>query len=134
MTAVVASYLEGGAPLVVIKHPFDEYFDPILFYLRRHVQLVPSQIEELPCDPSTVYLTKSSWLAEEGNRFPGTVTLLQTISEIGDVRKGDRRRELSLFKCAPVTREAAPGVQTVLFRFKTEFPRNSHHSRCSACS
>ena len=40
MAGTVLSFVREGEQLVVIKGHFDEYFDPILFYVRRRVALV----------------------------------------------------------------------------------------------
>lgn len=86
----------------VIKAPRDEYFDPILFYIRREVEIVGASDNRMLCADRRVYLTRARWLAENRNRFQGEVVEVQRLRERFATITDDNRRELVVFRCFPM--------------------------------
>lgn len=90
--AVLIANTVGAAPLTVLKGPYDEYFDPLFFYLYRQVS-----ISETRANCSGFYLVKLEELEERGGRAD------EIVRRIGEVPKrfGDRlKRELVLGMCS----------------------------------
>ena len=86
----------------VIKGPRDEYFDPILFYIRREVEIVEAADQRMLCADRRVYLTRARWLAENKTRFQGEVVEVQRLRERFATITDDTRRELVVFRCFPM--------------------------------
>jgi hypothetical protein len=103
----VATLVPSNAALAVVKDPFEEYFDPILFYLRRDVTLVDVNRSDLPCAEATVYLARSFVLDAALPRFPGRVTVIRSLREFGDEVSGNRSREITAFTCDPLASNEA---------------------------
>lgn len=99
MTAEWLDYARGSENLVVIKDRFDEYFDPILFYVRRDVEVLDSEARSIGCDPRKVYLTRRSWIETDRHRFQGSLIDLRTLRAELASRKGDGTRDLVAFRC-----------------------------------
>jgi hypothetical protein len=88
--------------LTVIKNPFDEYFDPILFYVHRKVHVIRDDLGTPPCAEQRLYLARRQWMQEASERLQGRVTEVATLREIGSMLKEGDRRELVIFRCQPV--------------------------------
>ena len=105
MAGTVLSFVRDGEQLVVIKGHFDEYFDPILFYVRRSVALEDLQAEQLPCENGKVYLVREAALAGVEEKMQGKVVRLGVVREFADavanVKKFDR--DIIVFRCEPAT-------------------------------
>jgi len=97
-----------GDRLAVFKHQFDEYFDPILFYVRRPVELLSLDSFSRECDPGTVYAGKRSWLDAHEDLFRGDIIRIVTLRERFLARRGDSQRDLVFFRCSKYRREDAP--------------------------
>ena len=99
---MAAQWLEYGRDaekLVVIKGCFDEYFDPILFYVRRDVEISDAEASHVPCDPKKVYLTRRSWLESDRQKFQGTLRDLKVLRGEAATLSGDSSRDLVAFRC-----------------------------------
>jgi 4-amino-4-deoxy-L-arabinose transferase-like glycosyltransferase len=92
--------------LAVFKHPFDEYFDPILFYVRRSVDLLSLDSFSRECNPSTVYAAKRSWLDAHDELFKGDIIRIVTLRERLLARRSDSSRDLVFFRCSALGRGA----------------------------
>ncbi len=101
-----AEWLARAQPtdeLTVIKGPFDEYFDPILWYVHRKVHVQRDDPAVMPCSEQRLYLARRAWLGKAVGVIHGRVTEVSTLRELGSsVRQGDER-ELVIFRCQPLT-------------------------------
>jgi hypothetical protein len=95
-----------GDELAVLKQPFDEYFDPLLFYVRRPVRLVTLESAPNECRPATVYATKRTWLDAHEQLFPGSIVRVATVRERGNAYKGRADRDIVFFRCSTLGLEA----------------------------
>ena len=102
MARQVTALRSGAAQLVVIKDRFDEYFDPILFYIGAPVVVHPAEFEEFRCNPGAVYFTHTAWLTELISQRGGSdIVLLGVVREaLKDAAPGRKRREVSIFRCS----------------------------------
>lgn len=99
MAAQWVSVSEPGEKLAVVKDTFDEYFDPMLFYVRREVAVLQSDAKRLTCDPNLVYLARREWLTARIGDFEGRVTEVRTLKE-RKASVGKRAPELVAFRCS----------------------------------
>lgn len=99
-----AEWLAQARPtdeLTVIKDPFDEYFDPILFYVHRKVHVLRDDLGTPPCDEQRLYLARRQWMADASELLQGRVTEVGTLREIARVVEQGDQRELVIFRCQP---------------------------------
>jgi 4-amino-4-deoxy-L-arabinose transferase-like glycosyltransferase len=89
-----------GDELALLKHQFDEYFDPMLFYVRRPVRLVPLESGPSECRAATVYATKRAWLDAHEQLFSGSIVRVATVRERGSAYKGREDRDVVFFRCS----------------------------------
>jgi len=89
-----------GEELAVFKNQFDEYFDPMLFYVRRPVRLVPLEAVSEECRPRTVYAARRPWLEAHEQVFPGVVVRILTLRERLQAGKERPDRDIVLFRCS----------------------------------
>jgi 4-amino-4-deoxy-L-arabinose transferase-like glycosyltransferase len=99
ITAQWVAYAGGGTQLAVIKDSFDEYFDPIFFYIRRNVSIIQADAPQISCVPETVYLARRAWLESEGGRFRGTLVDLKVLREEKAALSENTSRDLIAFRC-----------------------------------
>ncbi|RMG44395.1 MAG: phospholipid carrier-dependent glycosyltransferase [Candidatus Dadabacteria bacterium] len=86
--------LAGQSPIYLYKHPRDEFFDPILYYLNRPVKIA-SAAEELPAGPGTLILVRKSLLKRvAGHNWK----ILYRYQPIHDITKGRTDRILLLVR------------------------------------
>ncbi len=85
--------------LVVIKHPFDEYFDPMLFYVRRPVRVVSSELQSFTCRPGAVYLARRQWIDLRRQALELSITRGVVIRERLLASTNDDRRDIVAFRC-----------------------------------
>lgn len=85
--------------LAVFKHPFDEYFDPILYYVHRPVEILPLEAVASECKPAKVYAAKREWLDAHQRVFRGTIVRVLTVRERLLSHKGDPSRDVVFFRC-----------------------------------
>lgn len=102
--------------LAVIKGTFDEYFDPIFFYIRRDVAILDANAPFIVCEPDTRYLTRRSWVESEARKFRGTLVDLKTLREEKAAVSGNASRDLVSFRCikdgsAPADPYAGSGLR-----------------------
>lgn len=88
--------------LTVIKESTDEYFDPILFYIRREANIIGASDQNIPCMDHSVYLTRAHWLEQNKVRIQGEIVEVRRLREFLATVRGDNRRELVIFRCFPV--------------------------------
>ncbi len=100
MSATWLATVAEGDELAVFKNRFDEYFDPILFYVRRPVRLVALEEVAQECQPRTVYAARRSWLDAHEQVFAGVVVRIVTIRERLQAQKESSERDLVLFRCS----------------------------------
>jgi 4-amino-4-deoxy-L-arabinose transferase-like glycosyltransferase len=101
MSAQLLAQARPMDELTVIKGPFDEYFDPILWYVHRRVHVFRDDLDEAPCAEQRLYLARRQWLDKEPERLQGRVTELGVLRERGSAIKEDSERELVFFRCQP---------------------------------
>ncbi len=85
--------------LAVFKHPFDEYFDPLLYYVHRPVTILPLEAVDKECKPHTVYAAKSGWFNAHQGVFKGNVVRVFTARERLLAEKEDSSRDIVFFRC-----------------------------------
>lgn len=104
--------------LAVLKQPFDEYFDPLLFYVRRPVRIIPLESAPDECRDATVYATKSAWLDAHEQLFAGSIVRVATVRERGSTYKVKADRDIVFFRCSMVAaqgEQASPLLQDARF-------------------
>lgn len=99
MSATWLQTIGQGEELAVLKHPKDEYFDPMLFYVRRPVRLIDIESAPFECRPRTVYATKRSWLDAHEALFPRPLIRVARIGERLQLKAGRSERAVVLFRC-----------------------------------
>jgi 4-amino-4-deoxy-L-arabinose transferase-like glycosyltransferase len=121
IAAQIHEYNTAGRPLVVIKrNNYEEYFDPILYYLASPVRVVALSSGGFTCNSSEVYFTESSRVSELA------VQAGQQIAVIGVLREGTEhdlglsgavqkaKHEIAVFRChesgSSLGREGAQGL------------------------
>jgi hypothetical protein len=111
--AVIKSYWKGfdvisstwlattvpGDRLALFKYSYDEYFDPILFYVRRPVRLISPESVGEECESSTVYASRRSWLDAHEELFPAPIVRIVTARERLQSVRGTHEQELVFFRC-----------------------------------
>jgi len=101
MAALVGDRVSINQQLVVIKDQYDEYFDPIIFYFRRPIEIQDQASTTVPCKDSMVYLAHREWLENFEYRLAGKVTVIDVLREFLDAVEERASRELVLFTCVP---------------------------------
>lgn len=108
--------------LTIIKEPTDEYFDPILFYIRQEAEILGSD-QRIPCAAHRVYLSRAQWLAEHKARIDGEVVEVQRLRELFATMKDDNRRELIVFRCFPM-QASQKELQTAMVHSRSYSEKN----------
>lgn len=85
--------------LAVIKHPFDEYFDPILFYVRRPVSLISTEDLVFSCEARMLYAARASWLSEQSGDVFRQIETVGLMRERWLSIKNDTSKDLVFFRC-----------------------------------
>lgn len=88
----IREHVPDPRKLVVVRDVYDEYFDPILFYLRSPVDLHLPDEGTLPCD--TIVLSRQTHLNSRGRKECGETDVLGKFRE---VRSSER--DLVLYGC-----------------------------------
>lgn len=88
-----------GEALVVVKDPFDEYFDPIFYYFKRPVTVIGTSDAMIPCEPNTLYGARLSWIEQNQERFPFKVLKVAVLRERFASMRGDTSRDVLLYRC-----------------------------------
>ena len=106
--------------LAVFKHPFDEYFDPILYYVHRPVTLFPLEAVLSECRPGTVYAAKQAWLNAHEEAFKGDIVRILTVRERLLAQRDDSARDIVFFRCGTYGRggqqSESPMLQDAAYR------------------
>lgn len=94
---------EGSERIVVIKDSFDEYFDPIFFYVHRPIEIVSAQDGINRCSTSTIFVARRSWLEAHPQLIPGTAHRMTTLRELKRAfGSSPRGEDIEVFKCFTV--------------------------------
>jgi len=93
--------------LVVFKQNFDEYFDPILFYVRRPVKPLPLESFASECESRTVYIAKRAWLDAHESLSAGMIVRVMVLREPLLTAHNDEKRDLVVFRCHRGARDDA---------------------------
>ena len=91
--------LTPGDRIAVIKDTYDEYFDPIFFYARRPITILPASEGITRCSNDTIYVAKRSWLQENRHLVPGDIRVVTTLKEIKRAFGKAKGEELDVFRC-----------------------------------
>jgi 4-amino-4-deoxy-L-arabinose transferase-like glycosyltransferase len=105
------SFLSPGEQLAVIKGKFDEYFDPLLWYVHAPVEVLSSEQGGVPCSADKVYLAHLDWLNRSAQMIEGRVVELATVYEHGRRLRGLRDKGMVIFRCVP---QAAPASEQMV--------------------
>jgi len=111
MASVWLSTAQNGEELAVIKHPFDEYFDPMLFYVRRPVRVVSAESESFRCEERVVYAAKRQWLEARREFLQGVISQGMILRERLLAQADDGRRDIVLFRCGADNGDSPSGIQ-----------------------
>ena len=82
-----------------IKDQYDEYFDPILFYLHKPVTILSAATGLAACDPSVVYVARREWFSEFVPHLPGAIRELASLQETMHALNRDGVMEVVVFTC-----------------------------------
>jgi 4-amino-4-deoxy-L-arabinose transferase-like glycosyltransferase len=110
--------------LAVFKHPFDEYFDPILYYVHRPVEILPFEAVSSECEPAKVYAAKRQWLDAHQGVFRGSVVRVLTVRERLLAHKNDASRDVVFFRCGTFG-ESSGGFESPRMHDVVDTLRNS---------
>lgn len=123
MAAQIQEYNAAGRPLVVLKrNNYEEYFDPILYYLATPVRVVALSSGGFTCNSSEVYFTESSRLSELALPAGQQIAVIGVLREGRDsdlnARSGVQpaKHEIAVFRCHDTGRSVgSEGAQGMLF-------------------
>ena len=82
-----------------IKDQYDEYFDPILFYLHKPVTILSAATGLAACDPSVVYVARREWFSNFMPHLPGVIRELASLQETMHALNRDGVMEVVVFTC-----------------------------------
>ncbi len=119
MSQVWKSTAVADEDFVVVKEPYDEYYDPILFYMGREVALIQSPEDPRFCMNGTVYLARRRWLELNQVMIHGSVIEVTRLRERLASLRNDTTRELVVFRCRP-SAHASEALQTAAVLAKNE--------------
>lgn len=103
--------ITGGSPIAVYKRAFDEYLDPVLYYLGRPVQILTPRSGSIPC--SGYLLGRESFLRKAFGDLDGRGELVEQFSEASRSLDGadhgaNNGKRLALFRCLVPVLETNP--------------------------
>ncbi|MEY4700061.1 MAG: undecaprenyl phosphate-alpha-4-amino-4-deoxy-L-arabinose arabinosyl transferase, partial [Pseudomonadota bacterium] len=93
------SAARDGDQLAVVKHPFDEYFDPMLYYVRRSVRVVSTEGAAFRCEPRTVYVAKREWIESQHESLRKSITRGTILRERMLAQLDKPTRDVVMFTC-----------------------------------
>jgi 4-amino-4-deoxy-L-arabinose transferase-like glycosyltransferase len=99
MAYVWLSAAREGEQLAVVKHPFDEYFDPMLYYVRRSVRVVSTEADAFRCEPRTVYVAKREWIESRHDSLRNLITRGTILRERLLAQSDSASRDIVMFRC-----------------------------------
>lgn len=101
MSTAWLAELKESEQLTVLKGQFDEYFDPILWYVHRRVDVIRLDRGVPPCSAARLYLAHRGWFDEHARLLHGEVTPVGSLRELGNGAKSAQGRDLVIFRCTP---------------------------------
>lgn len=99
MSIEIATRLEPHDEVVLLKTPYNEYFDPFLFYLGRAVRIAPPIRSSIVCDGKTRHVARSDWFSNLEAEPTLPVREIHTAYQTYDAMIGRRDRGIVLFEC-----------------------------------
>lgn len=108
MAAAVRERLAPGDDVVVLKTPYDEYFDPFMFYLGRPVRILPPEVGSIDCQGGSRYLGRADWFSNLAGGGAGQVREITTVYQTYDETIGRRDRGIVLFECVATPASTTP--------------------------
>lgn len=94
---------DASERVAVVKSPYDEYFDPIFFYLHQEARIVAADKFDLDCNGP--FLAHRRWferLLRERGPSDLRIEVVRRFRQVPDVVLDNDERELVLFRCYPV--------------------------------
>lgn len=114
MTEQLLLVATSGERIVVIKDPFDEYFDPIFYYAHRPIEIATSEDGIDRCGSSTVYVARRSWLEAHPERVPGVTQRVTTLRELKRAfGKSERGEDIEVFRCFSREQRKPPATEAL---------------------
>ena len=99
MSVVWSTLRQPHERFAVIKHPFDEYFDPLLFYVGRPVSLISTEGFSFVCSSGTLYASRASWLTEQSGDVFRQIETVGLMRERWLALKKDASKDIVFFRC-----------------------------------
>jgi 4-amino-4-deoxy-L-arabinose transferase-like glycosyltransferase len=99
MAHVWLSAARDGEQLAVVKHPFDEYFDPMLYYVRRPVRVVSTEAAAFHCEAHLVYVAKREWVESRHDSLRRLITRGAILRERLLAQSDNAIRDVVMFRC-----------------------------------
>lgn len=92
MARIILAQASATETIWVVKDSFDEYFDPLLYYLKREARLVKPTSVEIPV--GALVVVRAAWLVESGkqDRF----AIVAKMSPLPDMESGAGTRDIVL--------------------------------------
>jgi len=91
--------IAGSAPLSVYKGSREEYFDPILYYVKRAVVIRPSEGRPEPCEG--YFIARRAWLEQHTAPHRRAIVPLGTLGTRLEEVTGRFENEIVVAKCDP---------------------------------
>lgn len=99
MSRTLLSLAAPGERIAVVKGAYDEYFDPILFYVHREITILDAEAQQLQCEEGVVYVARREWMTKAASTFRATIAQELVLRErIAEVRS-HTKRDLVVFRC-----------------------------------
>jgi len=108
MSLEIGARLEPDDEVVLLKTPYNEYFDPFLFYLGRSVRIAPPERSSIVCNGKTRHLARSDWFSNLATDPTLPVREIHTVYQTYDALIGRRDRGIVLFECGASPTRASP--------------------------
>jgi hypothetical protein len=99
MSRTLLSLVAPGERIAVIKGTYDEYFDPILFYVHREVSILDAEAERLQCEQGVVYVARREWMEKAEDVFGGTIAREMVLRERIAEMQSNTKRDIVVFRC-----------------------------------
>jgi 4-amino-4-deoxy-L-arabinose transferase-like glycosyltransferase len=99
MAYVWMSSAGDGEQLAVVKHPFDEYFDPMLYYVRRAVRVVSTEAGAFSCEARTVYIARREWIESRHDSLRKLISHGTILRERLLAQSDNAARDVVMFRC-----------------------------------
>lgn len=106
MSRTLLSLVAPGEKIAVIKGTYEEYFDPILFYVHREVTILDAEAERLQCEQGVLYVARREWMERAERAFQGSIAQEMVLRERIAEARAVTKRDLVVFRC--VTGRSTP--------------------------